>query len=140
MQQQPQHQHQNSMREPSLKRSYPANTPRFYGQTPLKRQRFEGRSEKFEAFGKFLSTSLCDLPENKALELVQKFTNDLVKAFISPDEKVNDAHKKRIPMVTIQNANSENATVKTNGHQNGIEESSEDEEEEEDMDDDVQIL
>lgn len=128
--------------EPPLKRSYTVqqHAPRFYGPPPLpKRQKFEGRSEKFEAFGKFLSTSLCDLPENRALELVQKFTSELVKAFLAPAEKVKE---KKVPMVTIQNASSGNATVKTNGQQNGVEleESSADEEEEEDLDDDVQII
>lgn len=74
------------------------------------------------------------------MELVQKFTNDLVKAFIAPSEKVKE---KKVPMVTIQNASSGIPTVKTNGHQlqNGVEaEESSEEEEEEDLDDDVQIL
>lgn len=128
-----------NLREPSLKRSY--NTQNRYfapPPPPIKRQRFEGRSEKFEAFGKFLSTSLCDLSENKALELVQKFTSDLVKAFLTPEEK------KRPPMVATQNGNniSSSATTKENGHlNNGLDDSSdEDDDEDEDMEDDVQIL
>ncbi|KAL5274053.1 hypothetical protein ACFFRR_000670 [Megaselia abdita] len=134
-----QHHSTNVFREPPLKRSFPVQqTPKYYGPPAPKRQKFEGRSEKFEAFGKFLSTSLCDLPESKALELVQKFTNDLVKAFLAPTEKTVE---KKIPMVTIQNANSDNATIKTNGHQNGVEESSEDDiEDEEDIEEDDVLI
>lgn len=38
---------------------------------------------KFEAFGNFVVSSLTELPERKALELVEKFTSDLVKALIT---------------------------------------------------------
>lgn len=44
---------------------------------------------KFEAFGRFLASSLIDLPEKNALELVERFTSDIVKSLIaskaSPD-------------------------------------------------------
>lgn len=39
-------------------------------------------SAKYQAFGNFVSTSLIDLPENKALELVEMFTSEIVKALI----------------------------------------------------------
>ncbi|XP_031635920.1 uncharacterized protein LOC116348876 [Contarinia nasturtii] len=39
-------------------------------------------SAKFEAFGNFVATSLVDLPETNALELVEKFTSEIVKALI----------------------------------------------------------
>lgn len=38
---------------------------------------------KFEAFGNFVVSALTDLPEPKALELVEKFTSDLVRALIT---------------------------------------------------------
>lgn len=38
---------------------------------------------KFEAFGNFVVSSLTDLPEPRALELVEKFTSDLVRALIA---------------------------------------------------------
>lgn len=40
-------------------------------------------SAKFEAFGNFIATSLIDLPETNALELVEKFTSEIVKALIT---------------------------------------------------------
>lgn len=136
-----QNDHSNHVfQEPTYKRTYPTQQhPKYFGPSPPKRQRFEGRSEKFEAFGKFLSTSLCDLPENRALELIQKFTNELVKTFLIPNEKPKD---KKVPMVTIQNASTGNATVKTNGHsnQNGVEMDESTDDDEEDPEDDVQII
>lgn len=41
-------------------------------------------SDKFNAFGLFLTSSLLDMPENKALGLIEKFTNDIVRALIDP--------------------------------------------------------
>lgn len=38
---------------------------------------------KFEAFGHFIASSLIDLPEKDALELVEKFTSDLVRTLIA---------------------------------------------------------
>lgn len=40
-------------------------------------------SAKFEAFGTFVATSLIDLPETNALELVERFTSEIVKALIA---------------------------------------------------------
>lgn len=40
-------------------------------------------SAKFEAFGTFIASSLIDLPETNALELVERFTSELVKALIA---------------------------------------------------------
>lgn len=40
-------------------------------------------ADKFDAFGTFMATSLTDLPERKALELVEKFTSEIVKALLS---------------------------------------------------------
>lgn len=40
-------------------------------------------ADKFDAFGTFIATSLTDLPERKALELVEKFTSEIVKALLS---------------------------------------------------------
>lgn len=39
-------------------------------------------SDKFNAFGMFLTSSLLDMPENKALGLIEKFTNEIVRALI----------------------------------------------------------
>lgn len=38
---------------------------------------------KFEAFGHFIASSLIDLPEKDALELVEKFTSEIVKTLIA---------------------------------------------------------
>lgn len=40
-------------------------------------------SAKYQAFGNFISTSLIDLPEQNALELVELFTSEMVKALIA---------------------------------------------------------
>lgn len=40
-------------------------------------------SAKYQAFGNFISTSLIDLPEQNALELVEMFTSEIVKALIA---------------------------------------------------------
>lgn len=40
-------------------------------------------SAKFEAFGKFVASSLIDLPEKNALDLVEKFTSEIVKTLIA---------------------------------------------------------
>ncbi|XP_037045720.1 uncharacterized protein LOC119081083 [Bradysia coprophila] len=39
-------------------------------------------SQKFEAFGSFVSDSLQDLPENNALEIIARFTSEIVQAII----------------------------------------------------------
>lgn len=43
-------------------------------------QRLSPRELKYNAFGSFVSSSLMDLPQKMALELVEKFTSDIVKA------------------------------------------------------------
>lgn len=40
-------------------------------------------SAKFEAFGTFVASSLIDLPETNALELVERFTSEIVRALIT---------------------------------------------------------
>lgn len=42
---------------------------------------------KFEAFGNFVVSSLADMPEQKALELVEKFTSDIVKTLIAKSKE-----------------------------------------------------
>lgn len=37
------------------------------------------KTEKFQSFGQFVAASLSDLPEEKALDLVEKFTLQLVR-------------------------------------------------------------
>lgn len=46
---------------------------------------------KFEAFGNFVASSLTDLPETKALELIEKFTSELVRTLITT--KTNASEK-----------------------------------------------
>lgn len=50
-----------------------------YKRTPQKNP----STAKFEAFGHFLASSLIDLPEKNALELVEKFTSEIVKSLIA---------------------------------------------------------
>ncbi|XP_055710893.1 uncharacterized protein LOC129806360 isoform X1 [Phlebotomus papatasi] len=53
----------------------------FYLQNQLlARQNLERRTDKFNAFGHFMATSLAEMPEHRALELVAKFTIQLVNA------------------------------------------------------------
>lgn len=40
-------------------------------------------SAKFDAFGNFIASSLIDLPEKNALELVEKFTTEIVRSLIA---------------------------------------------------------
>lgn len=50
---------------------------------------------KFEAFGKFISSSLIDLPEHSALQLVEKFTTEIVRTLIqskNTNEKETQNH------------------------------------------------
>lgn len=49
---------------------------------------YQSSMAKFEAFGNFVVSSLTDLPEPRALELVEKFTSDLVKALILSKSEV----------------------------------------------------
>lgn len=94
--------------ENSMSHSYPNKfkmpRPDFYGTAGFRQQQQYGQhhqqmlhrqvapsgsrpaphhaSDKFSAFGSFITSSLLDLPEDKALQLVEKFTNDLVRALI----------------------------------------------------------
>lgn len=45
---------------------------------------------KFEAFGSFIASSLIDLPEKNALELVERFTSEIVKTLIASKESIHD--------------------------------------------------
>lgn len=53
-----------------------------------KRQKdeYHQSSDKFNAFGAFLTSALLDMPEKRALELVEKFTNELVKALLDKEQ------------------------------------------------------
>lgn len=44
------------------------------------------REMKYAAFGNFVASSLLDLPQNTALELVERFTSELVKALLQKVE------------------------------------------------------
>lgn len=44
---------------------------------------YNSPTAKYEAFGIFVASSLTDLPETKALELIEKFTSELVRTLIS---------------------------------------------------------
>ena len=56
--------------------------------THNKRHRYlNGRELKYTAFGNFISSSLMDLPASIALELVEKFTSDVVKALMEKAEQ-----------------------------------------------------
>lgn len=47
-------------------------------------------SAKFDAFGNFVATSLIDMPERMALELVEKFTSEIVKSLIAAKTPANE--------------------------------------------------
>lgn len=51
--------------------------------SPFHPKYYRSPMAKFEAFGNFVVSSLTDLPEPRALELVEKFTSELVKALIT---------------------------------------------------------
>lgn len=48
---------------------------------------------KFEAFGQFIGSSLIDLPEKDALELVEKFTCEIVRTLIASKDSAATAEK-----------------------------------------------
>ena len=50
-------------------------------------------SDKFNAFGNFMTASLLDLPETKALELIERFTNEIVRALIENTGTIMDRDK-----------------------------------------------
>ncbi|KAM7360965.1 jing interacting gene regulatory 1 isoform 1-T4 [Cochliomyia hominivorax] len=56
-----------------------------------KKPRFNHREYKYTAFGNFISSSLLDLPPSIALELVEKFTSDIVKVLMKNAEQ-NERH------------------------------------------------
>lgn len=49
---------------------------------------------KFEAFGHFIGSSLIDLPEKDALELVEKFTCEIVRTLIASKDTAANATEK----------------------------------------------
>jgi len=52
------------------------------GDSNFREAKMHKASDKFEAFGNFVTASLQDLPENKSLEIIEKFTNEIVRALI----------------------------------------------------------
>lgn len=50
--------------------------------TPPKQARLNAREYKYTAFGNFISSSLLDLPPSTALELVERFTSDIVRVLM----------------------------------------------------------
>lgn len=64
----------------SLKRSlqFDDNIP----YQPTKTQKQHHSADKYNAFGAFVTASLLDMPENNALALIEKFTNEIVRALI----------------------------------------------------------
>ncbi|XP_013099608.2 protein kinase 4 isoform X1 [Stomoxys calcitrans] len=56
-----------------------------------KQMRLSPRENKYNAFGNFISSSLLDLPQKMALELVEKFTSDIVKALTAKMENMEAA-------------------------------------------------
>ncbi|KAI8129883.1 hypothetical protein CVS40_1000 [Lucilia cuprina] len=55
--------------------------------SPPKQARLNARELKYNAFGNFISSSLQDLPPSTALELVEKFTSDIVKVLMANAEQ-----------------------------------------------------
>lgn len=67
----------------TLKRGFSADSDNIDIEPDKKYSRnSSSRYDKFDAFGKFLSASLGELAETKALELIERFTSDIVKALI----------------------------------------------------------
>ncbi|XP_055907070.1 uncharacterized protein LOC129942239 [Eupeodes corollae] len=60
-------------------------------ETPV-RSNLPPGSEKFHAFGQFLTSSLIELPETEALVLIDQFTSELVQVYLS---KHNENNKHR---------------------------------------------
>ncbi|XP_055904297.1 uncharacterized protein LOC129940082 isoform X2 [Eupeodes corollae] len=54
------------------------------------------RVQKFDAFGKFVTSSLIELPPDKALKLVEKFTSDIVKVLIEKNHSMNGDRKEPV--------------------------------------------
>lgn len=74
----------SSKRTYNIKDDYPAPGAR-------KHQRLSPREYKYNAFGNFVASSLLDLPQKMALELVEKFTSDIVKALTMKMENAEAA-------------------------------------------------
>ncbi|XP_055850533.1 uncharacterized protein LOC129915097, partial [Episyrphus balteatus] len=54
------------------------------------------RVQKFDAFGKFVTSSLIELPPEKALKLVEKFTSDIVRVLIEKNHSMNGDRKEPV--------------------------------------------
>lgn len=54
------------------------------------------RVQKFDAFGKFVTTSLIELPPEKALKLVEKFTSDIVRVLIEKNHSTKSDRKEPV--------------------------------------------
>lgn len=68
-----------------LPRMYRPNENLDYSQAPklmpmLYTKEDQTRTNKYNSFGHFIATSLCDLPDDKALDLMQKFSMDIINA------------------------------------------------------------
>lgn len=57
------------------------------------------RSQKFDAFGKFMTSSLIEMPPEKALLLVEKFTSDIVKVLIEKNHSPSQNGNPKDPVV-----------------------------------------
>ncbi|XP_065354397.1 putative cyclin-dependent serine/threonine-protein kinase DDB_G0272797/DDB_G0274007 [Calliphora vicina] len=94
-QQQQQHQHQH---QAQLQRNHRTSNHQSSLQTdndsavsvappPPKQARLNAREYKYTAFGNFISSSLLDLPPSTALELVERFTSDIVRVLMENAEQ-----------------------------------------------------
>lgn len=52
------------------------------------------RVQKFDAFGKFVTSSLIELPPEKALKLVEKFTSDIVRVLIEKNHSTINSERR----------------------------------------------
>uniref|UniRef100_A0A1A9UTL2 MADF domain-containing protein n=1 Tax=Glossina austeni TaxID=7395 RepID=A0A1A9UTL2_GLOAU len=80
--------------KPNKKRSYQCTQPAFSAGEPSqtthqKEPCLSSRELRYAAFGNFVSSSLQDLPQNAALELVEKFTSEIVKSLLEKSEDFN---------------------------------------------------
>uniref|UniRef100_A0A905ATH8 MADF domain-containing protein n=1 Tax=Glossina morsitans morsitans TaxID=37546 RepID=A0A905ATH8_GLOMM len=80
--------------KPNKKRSYQCTQPAFSAgessqTTHQKEPCLSSRELRYAAFGNFVSSSLQDLPQNAALELVEKFTSEIVKSLLEKSEDFN---------------------------------------------------
>uniref|UniRef100_A0A1A9WJK1 MADF domain-containing protein n=1 Tax=Glossina brevipalpis TaxID=37001 RepID=A0A1A9WJK1_9MUSC len=83
-----------AVEKPNKKRSYQCTQPAFFTEEPpttthQKEPCLSSRELRYIAFGNFVSSSLQDLPQNAALELVEKFTSEIVKSLLEKSEDFN---------------------------------------------------